>query len=186
PLKFFATIIPFLSIRNVWGIEVNLNSDKIGSFHPIKFDNCSQCNLSFSIALTQRSLLSSKETPMIFKPLSLYLSYIFTTCGFSFRQGPHHDAQKSINVYLPKFSYNDCWLLFTSGILKSDTLAPIITFLNSSRNVFNLKAFSVFLVISSKLLYKALSLLYWFSLKLFFSFSMIKILMYSSFLLLIM
>src|SRR5678815_2337020 len=44
---------------------------------------------------------ASRESPTISRPLSLYLSCIFTKCGISTRQGPHHVAQKSTITTLP-------------------------------------------------------------------------------------
>jgi hypothetical protein len=46
----------------------------------------------------------SKETPIIFNPFECSSLYIATTLGFSFLHGPHHEAQKSTIVTLPKLS----------------------------------------------------------------------------------
>src|SRR5690606_20476911 len=97
----------------------------------------------FSIAFTHLSLLSSKEMPIIFKPRSLYLLYIATTCGFSFRHGAHQDAQKSMMVYFPRFFLSDWGLLWTSLSVKSSNLAPITTNSYSFKKVANFLPFSV-------------------------------------------
>ena len=40
--------------------------------------------------------------------------YIATTFGFSFRHGPHHDAQKSTIVTFPKLCLRE--IIFPSGL----------------------------------------------------------------------
>src|SRR5690606_11564232 len=137
PRKSFATITPFLSTMIVLGIDVTLRIFSNGSSQPFKLDNCNQVNRSFSIAFTHLSLLSSNEIPMIFNPRSLYLLYIVTTCGFSFRHGAHQDAQKSMMVYFPRFFLSDWGLLWTSLSVKSSNLAPITTNSYSFKKVAN-------------------------------------------------
>lgn len=55
----------------------------------------------------------SKETPIIFSPFECNSLYIATTFGFSLRHGPHHEAQKSTIVTLPKLSLSET--TFPSG-----------------------------------------------------------------------
>src|SRR5688572_6523292 len=79
------------------------------------------------MAFSHFSLLWSKETPKISKPLSLYLLYIFTTFGFSRRQGPHQEAQKSISTYLPFKEESDFEPPSGVGKVKSGAMPPILT-----------------------------------------------------------
>src|SRR5690606_34026085 len=95
PLKFFATIMPFSSNKNVAGIDSTAYSLAISSSQYFRLDTCNQVNLSSAIALVQASFSRSKETPITLNPLSLNLLYKATTCGFSRRHGPHQAAQKS-------------------------------------------------------------------------------------------
>src|SRR5690554_277984 len=82
-----------------------------GSLKNARLETWCQVKLSFSIASNQAALASfwfgapSKETPIISRPLSLYFSYTFTTFGFSFLQGPHQAAQKSMIVTFPLISF---------------------------------------------------------------------------------
>lgn len=70
PLKFFATIFPFSSKINVEGISSTLYNLAIGQSHFFKLETCGQVNWSLAIAFFQDAILSSKETPIIFKPLA--------------------------------------------------------------------------------------------------------------------
>src|SRR5690554_2486594 len=54
------------------------------------------------MAFIHFSLSLSKETLKISNLSPLYLLYSLTTLGFSTRQGPHQDAQKSIKTYFPR------------------------------------------------------------------------------------
>src|SRR5690554_1529502 len=64
-------------------------------------DVCVHVRLSFSIASSQFSRFLSSDTEKISSPFSLYFSYAATFPGLERRQGPHHEAQKSSNTYLP-------------------------------------------------------------------------------------
>src|ERR1700761_8301655 len=69
----------------------------------------------------------SSDTPRIVNFLSLNAWYAFTTFGFSARQGPHHDAQKSTSTYLP---WNDDSLIvfpLVSAAANSGAICPTET-----------------------------------------------------------
>ncbi len=87
----------------------------IGSSQPFKLDTWYQFNPSFAIAPFHLEASSSSETPMMFNPLEWNSLYKATTLGFSFRQGPHQEAQKSIIVIFPLASFNEN--IFPSGVL---------------------------------------------------------------------
>ncbi len=56
----------------------------------------------------------SKDTPIMLRPLLCSSLYRATTFGFSCRQGPHHEAQKSTIVTFPKFSLRE--IIFPCGL----------------------------------------------------------------------
>src|SRR3989338_1283887 len=80
--------------------------------------------LSFSIASSQRARSLSRDTLMTVKPLSLYFSYNPTTCGFSRRQGPHQEAQKSRRTTFPRKS--ESFIELPSGSNSSKSRASYI------------------------------------------------------------
>src|SRR3989338_10365382 len=100
-----AKIVPLPSIRKALGIELTLYIfETLPSLsQPWYF----QSKPSFSMACFQAASSRSKEMLMISKPFPflnfalLYLEYACTTLGFSRRQGPHQEAQKSISTNLP-------------------------------------------------------------------------------------
>src|SRR5688500_1499099 len=63
-----------------------------------------QVRLSLRMAFIQRSLSAerSRDTPSTVKPLSRKRLKLATTLGFSRRQGPHQEAQKSTSTYRPR------------------------------------------------------------------------------------
>src|SRR5690606_5547111 len=67
----------------------------------------------------------SSDTPRIVKLRSLKFWYAFTRFGFSFRQGPHQDAQKSISTYLPRKSERLTGWSLTSFWVNSGAVDPI-------------------------------------------------------------
>src|SRR6056297_2841582 len=85
----------------------------------------SHLRLSCSMAFTQLDWFLSRETPSTSNPLaslnlaSEYFSYAATTFGFSRRQGPHHDAQKSISTMSPRKS--ESLITLPSGLLKASS-----------------------------------------------------------------
>ena len=81
--------------------------------------------LSSLIAFFHLFISLSSETPRILNPFECNSLYNATTFGFSFLQGPHHEAQKSIKVTLPKDCFSDISL--SSGLLaeKFGALSPI-------------------------------------------------------------
>ena len=85
---------------------------------------CFQLNLSFLIAFIQSALLSSNETPNTVKFLFLNLLNALTTFGFSPRQGPHQEAQKSTRTYCPLKSCKEKGLSSVSFIVKSGAISP--------------------------------------------------------------
>src|SRR5690606_40085782 len=99
----------------------------IGSCQNFKFETWFQVKPSFSIASFHLAASLSKETPIIFKPFSCNSLYIATTLGFSIRQGPHQDAQKSIIVTFPKDSFNEIVLPSGDGAEKSGAFFPTST-----------------------------------------------------------
>src|ERR1700743_2868265 len=72
-------------------------------FQNCRSDTCVQARASLCIAASHLSFAPglSKDTPSMVKFLPLNILKVFTTLGFSLRQGPHHDAQKSISTYFP-------------------------------------------------------------------------------------
>lgn len=128
PLRFLATIFPFASKINVAGIPSTLYSKAIGSSQPFKLETCVQVNLSLAIAFFHFAASSSKETPIMFKPLLCNSLYKATTFGFSALHGPHQDAQKSIMVTFPKDSFKET--VFPSGVFaeKLAALSNLFTF----------------------------------------------------------
>lgn len=84
--------------------------------------------MSLTIAFFHFVASSSKDTPIMFKPLLCNSLYKATTFGFSALQGPHHDAQKSIIVTFPKLSFKETVL--PSGVFaeKSAALIGFVTF----------------------------------------------------------
>lgn len=125
PLRFLATIFPFASNINVEGISSTLYINAIGSCQPFKLEICVQVNLSLAIAFFHFAASSSKETPMMFKPLLCNSLYNATTFGFSALHGPHQDAQKSTIVTFPKDSFKET--IFPSGVF-AEKLAALFTF----------------------------------------------------------
>src|ERR1044072_7863553 len=89
------------------------------------------------MACTQGSFLLSSDTANTEKPLSLYLLKALTILGFSFRHGPHHEAQKSSNRYLPKWSLNLSSFPSGDGNAKSGALVPMAVLRNTAGNSFN-------------------------------------------------
>jgi hypothetical protein len=77
-------------------------------------DTCVQVNLSLAIASFHFAASLSKETPTMLSPFECNSLYIATTFGFSFRHGPHHEAQKSTIVTFPKLSLRE--ITFPSGL----------------------------------------------------------------------
>src|SRR3569833_2231335 len=67
----------------------------------------------------------SNEIPMMVKFLSLNLLKAFTTPGFSWRHGPHQDAQKSSSTYLPLNEENLTGFPSVSVCSKSGASAPM-------------------------------------------------------------
>src|SRR5690606_1274578 len=86
-------------------------------------------NLSSAIAFNHASFLPglSNETPNMVNPFSLYLLKAATKFGFSWRHGPHHDAQKSTSTYFPLNDDKASWLPAVSGKEKSGAIAPTAT-----------------------------------------------------------
>ena len=64
---------------------------------------------------------------MIFKPLAWNSLYNATTFGFSFLQGPHQDAQKSIIVSFPKALLSEVFSPTVLGAEKLGAIVPIST-----------------------------------------------------------
>src|SRR5881397_2842618 len=75
--------------------------------------------LSLLTAFFQAPVLSSRETPRISNPLSLYLPYSFINCLFEKRQGTHHEAQKSSKNTFPFIDDKRMESPFRSGKEKS-------------------------------------------------------------------
>lgn len=69
---------------------------------------------------------SSKETPIMFKPLLCNSLYNATTFGFSALQGPHQDAQKSTIVTFPRLSFKET--VFPSGVFAENSAAFVELF----------------------------------------------------------
>src|SRR5258708_5588657 len=69
-----------------------------------KSDTCSHVKPSSLIAFIQASFESrlSSDTPNIVKFLSLSSLYALIRAGLFSRHDAHHEAQKSINTYLPR------------------------------------------------------------------------------------
>ena len=80
---------------------------------------------SFWIACVQAALRSSSDTLITARPLSLKSSYSFTILGFSIRQGPHHEAQKSMIFNFPFTLYSDTCPPSGVGKVKSGAWAAI-------------------------------------------------------------
>src|SRR5699024_5962308 len=117
--KSCATIFPDESRIKVAGIDSTPYCFAIGSSQNFKLETCVQLNLSFAIASFQAPASLSNETPIMFKPFECNSLYIATTFGFSFRQGPHHEAQKSTIVTFPKLSLSETCLPSGLGAEKS-------------------------------------------------------------------
>ena len=79
----------------------------------------------FWIACVQAALRSSSDTLITARPLSLKSSYSFTILGFSIRQGPHHEAQKSMIFNFPFTLYSDTCPPSGVGKVKSGAWAAI-------------------------------------------------------------
>src|SRR6476646_9058819 len=88
PLSSCAITFPVGSIKTLKGIPSILYVETAALCHCLRSLICAHARLSFFIACTHESL-------------SWSLLYAATTFGFSFLQGPHQLAQKSINTYLP-------------------------------------------------------------------------------------
>src|SRR6187402_3179144 len=101
PRKFLAMMMPFGSSKSEKGIPVTLYVFAASDCQYFKSDTCVQIKPSCLIACNQSSFLRSSETPNTVNPFALYLLKALTTFGFSWRQGPHHFAQKSTSTYLP-------------------------------------------------------------------------------------
>ena len=103
PLKFFARIFPLGSSRRFWGIDLIPYIFETSLSQYLRSETWVQVRPSFSIAFSQFCLPCSlsSDTPRTVNPLSLKSLNAFTTFGFSARQGPHQDAQKSIRTYFP-------------------------------------------------------------------------------------
>ena len=104
PLRFFAIIIPFLFIRILLGMLLILYFLAVGECQPLSsLTWFFQLRLSFFIAFFQLDFLLSREKLyMVNSLVFLNLLYTDTKCLFSFLQGLHHEAQKSISTYLPR------------------------------------------------------------------------------------
>ena len=89
---------------------------------PFSSLTCVQARLSFLMAANQAALSSSSDTPSTVKFLFLNLLYANTTLGFSWRQGPHQLAQKSIKTYLPRKEERVNGFPATSFIVKSGAM----------------------------------------------------------------
>src|SRR5688572_6230193 len=83
-----------------------------------------QVILSFEIAFFHASSLSSSDIPSISNPLSLYLGYNLTNPLLEVRQGPHHDAQKSINTTFPFIEERRIVSPFEDGNAISSAIIP--------------------------------------------------------------
>ena len=94
-------------------------------FQPFKSDTCTHGIPSFWIACVQAALRSSSDTLITARPLSLKSSYSFTILGFSIRQGPHHEAQKSMIFNFPFTLYSDTCPPSGVGKVKSGAWAAI-------------------------------------------------------------
>src|SRR3569623_287141 len=104
PRRSCAIIFPAGSIRKFLGILCTLYNLATALFQNLRSDNCVHPpKRSALIAFNQENIAPglSNDTPTIVKFLFLYLLYVLTTFGFSWRQGPHQDAQKSSNTYFP-------------------------------------------------------------------------------------
>src|SRR6476646_2114939 len=119
PLSSCAITFPVGSIKTLKGIPSILYVETAALCHCLRSLICAHARLSFFIACTHESLSWSNDTPSIVKFLSLYLLYAATTFGFSFLQGPHQLAQKSINTYLPLNCDSDTSLPVVSFCIKS-------------------------------------------------------------------
>ena len=107
PRRFLATIRLSSSNNNVKGILRTPYTRATSEACPFKSEPFNQGNPSSMIACTHLDLSSSKDTPNTSRPLSRYLLYNRITLGFSARQGPHHDAQKSTNFALALIPCNE-------------------------------------------------------------------------------
>src|ERR1700722_12810050 len=102
PRRFFAIILPFLSSRKLFGIAVTVYNAAVGPPYPFRSQTFPQVYPSWRIAYFHCVVFLSIETLNISNPLSLYSLYNLTNVGLSSRQGAHHEAQNSTNVYLPR------------------------------------------------------------------------------------
>src|SRR5580698_3893920 len=125
PRRFFAMIFPFLSSRKLFGIAVTVYSAAVGPPYPFRSQTFPQVYPSWRIAFFQAVVFLSMETLNIVNPLSLYALYSLTNVGLSSRQGGHHEAQNSTNVYLPRYAARSTFLPAVSVETKPGATAPI-------------------------------------------------------------
>src|SRR5688572_20169297 len=98
PFSLIATIFPSGSTRKLSGIPRTPYNLPASLSHPLRSDTC--CHFSWSFLMASSHALRpsdlSSETPSMVKFFVLNFSYTRTMLGFSRRQGPHQEAQKSI------------------------------------------------------------------------------------------
>ena len=122
---FLARIRLFSSSTRIHGTESTLYNFTTSLFQPFKSDTWTHGIPSFWIACVQAALRSSSDTLITARPLSLKSSYSFTILGFSIRQGPHHEAQKSMIFNFPFTLYSDTCPPSGVGKVKSGAWAAI-------------------------------------------------------------
>src|SRR5665213_2076914 len=94
----------------------------------------------------------SSETPTMVNFWFLNRLKAFTTFGFSCRQGPHHDAQKSMSTYFPL--NDDRFTIFplVSASANSGATAPKATAFNFGSLSANFFPFSDSFIVAERLL----------------------------------
>src|SRR5690606_41003673 len=126
-------MIPFASIRKLAGMAFTAYCLAGAQSQYFRSETCVQVSLSSWIAFSQSSLLRSSDTPNTSNPFLLYSAHTLTTLGFSWRQGPHHAAQKSSSNSLvspPILELSEIGLPSGSLRVKSGAFCPTATALS--------------------------------------------------------
>src|SRR5690349_10927521 len=95
-------ILPLGSMRKFCGMPCTWYRTAALFSQNLRSLTCVQARLSVLIAFNQGSFSLSSDTPKTVKFLLLNFLKVFTTFGFSIRQGRHQLAQKSTSTYLPR------------------------------------------------------------------------------------
>ena len=72
PRRFLAMMVPSLSSKTVWGIELTAYSFPASQAHPFRSETCAQLRPSSAMACSHLSRSVSKDTPRISKSFPLH------------------------------------------------------------------------------------------------------------------